>query len=45
MFGEGKHTELEEAKLREAAVENPTVTRDTISDTGPQASEGGHSPF
>lgn len=43
MFGEGKRTELEEARLREAAVEKPMVTRDTISDAGPQASEGEHS--
>lgn len=35
MFGEGKHTELEEVKLKEAAMEKPMVTRDTISDTSP----------
>lgn len=40
MFGEGKHTELEEARLREAAVEKPMVTRDTISDTGFQTIRG-----
>lgn len=37
--------ELEGVKQTEAAVQSLAVTRDTISDTGHQASEGGHSPL
>lgn len=45
VFSEGEHAELEEEKQRETAVQSPTVTRDTISETGRQASEGGQSPL
>lgn len=41
MFSEGKHTELQDEKQREAVVQSPEVIRDPVLDTGHQASEGG----
>lgn len=41
VFSEGKHTELQDEKQREAVVQSPEVIRDPGLDTGRQASEGG----